>query len=91
MEWLSQAIATGRMFDIIAIVMVVEAAGLWLYRRISGHGPGTREVLASIGAGFCLVVAFRVAMAGAATAWTLFFLSCALAAHVLDMERRLRR
>lgn len=91
MQWLSSAIASGRIFDLVAAMMLAEMAVLWLYRRVSGRGPGTREVLSSIGAGLCLVLAFRCASAGWPMAWTAFFLSGALAAHVLDLEARLRR
>lgn len=91
MRWLNDAIASGMVFDLIAVLMVVEALGLIVHARTSGRGLGTRAILASIGAGFFLVVAFKSVISGASAAWTGFFLSGALAAHVVDLEGRLRR
>lgn len=91
MPWLNSAITSGMIFDIIAALMVIEVIVLVAHRRLSGRGLATRAVLTSVGAGFCLILAFKAFLAGAAVAWIGLFLSGALAAHLLDLEYRLRR
>ncbi len=90
MQAMNELITSGRVFDVIAALMAIEAVALLLYRRSSG-GAGTRAVLMSVGAGFFLVIAFRAFVSGAPVAWTGAFLTCALVVHVIDLEARLRR
>ena len=91
MHWLDDVLGSGLIFDCIAALMIIEAAALLAYCRRSGRGPGARALLASIGAGFFLILAFKSFIGGASAAWTGFFLSGALAAHVMDLEVRMRR
>lgn len=90
MQWLNELITSGRVFDVIAVLMAIEGVALLLYAR-SGDTARTRAVLLSVGAGFFLVVAFRAFVSGAPVAWTGAFLTCALVVHVIDLEARLRR
>jgi hypothetical protein len=90
MHWMNELVTSGRVFDVIAVLMAIEAAALLLYAR-SGDAARSRAMLLSVGAGFFLVIAFRAFVSGAPAAWTGAFLTCALVVHVIDLESRLRR
>lgn len=84
-NWLDAALAA----DLIAVLMLVEAAWLLRRRRRTGRGPRAGEVLAMLGAGFALVMALRSVLAGAAWPWTALWLALAGLAHIWDLRQRI--
>ena len=79
---------------IVSLVMgfvVLEAALLVAWQRRTGEGVAAADLLPNLAAGFCLLVALRAALDGAAWHWLALRLLGAGAAHLLDLRRRWRR
>ncbi len=85
MEWL---FASGRIVDLILVLVAVEAVVLFLLARSGRISGGAAGILANLAAGACLMLALRAALVGAWWGWTAVWLAAALAAHVEDMRRR---
>jgi cbb3-type cytochrome oxidase subunit 3 len=87
---LAEFITSGRAVGVIALIMLVEAVVLYLYRAKTGRGIALSEFAANFAAGLCLLAAVRFALVGAD--WTLIAGSLALAgaAHVADLKSRWR-
>ena len=86
---------SGRIVDLILVIMVIEAAvlcGLVMFGHdrlgIAERLPG---LLLNLAAGACLLLAFRAVVTGAG--WTVagVWLAGALAAHIGDLIQRFRR
>lgn len=77
--------------DLIIGFVVVEAALLIAWHRRTGGGVAAADVLPNLAAGFCLLLALRAALAGAAWHWIALALFGSLLAHLLDLRRRWRR
>lgn len=82
--------ATGRVADLILLVLAIEAALLLAWHRRSGRGVPPRAVLALVLPGVALVLALRAALTGAWWGWMAACLVAALAAHLLDLAQRWR-
>jgi hypothetical protein len=80
--------ATGRIVDLILGLMVLEAAALAAFHRITGHGVPLASLLMNMAAGVCLLVALRAALAGAEWGIVAGALAAALMAHLLDLRSR---
>jgi len=80
---------SGRVVDIALALMVVEAVGVWLYRRGRGQGFPVQDIAWNLAAGACLLLALRAALTQAGWAWVALFLTAALVAHIGDFRRRL--
>ena len=74
--------ASGRIVD--AILLLTAAEALMLLWR------GRADLFATLLAGFALLAALRLALAGAAWPWLALALLVALAAHLADLARRWR-
>ena len=81
--------------DAILALVVLEAAALVLYYACTGRGIRPARLLANLAAGFCLVLAVRLAMAvdrqalvGEAAIGAALF--AALLAHIVDLAVRWR-
>lgn len=83
--------AGGLIVDLILLLVAAECVALWLYRRLTGRGPGLRALLPTILAGVGLMLALRAALAG--DDWTRIAapLALALLAHLWDLALRWRR
>lgn len=81
--------ASGRIVDLILALVLVEVAVLLvlLRRRSSSFRLG---LLANVAAGASLLVALRLALAGAWWGWIGASLACALVAHLADLTGRLK-
>jgi hypothetical protein len=79
---------SGRIVDLIIVVMVVEAIFLAVYHRRSGRGLGVLQVMSNFLAGLCLLVALRLALTGAPWTWIAASLASAFAAHLADLKSR---
>ena len=81
--------------DAILVLVILEAVALVLYHRRTGRGIAPSRLLGNLAAGFCLVLAVRLALAGtsrtlggeAAIGAALF---AALIAHLVDLASRWR-
>jgi hypothetical protein len=74
--------------DAILLLLLLEAAGLVLWNRLGGRGPEPRRVLPTLAAGFCLLLALRACLLGAAAPLVALCLAAALAAHLVDLVGR---
>lgn len=81
--------ASGRLIDFILVLVVLEAAALWLYARAGRRALAFADVVWNLLAGACLLLALRAALAEAGWPWLAAFLTLALIAHVADLRRRL--
>lgn len=74
--------------DAILLLLLLEAAGLVLWHRLGGRGPEPRRLLPTLAAGFCLLLALRACLVGAAAPFVALWLAAALAAHLTDLVGR---
>lgn len=75
--------------DIVLGVIAAEALALVvLLGRNGGMARAARDVVPSLAAGACLVLALRSVLADAAAGWTILFLSLSLVAHLVDLHQR---
>ena len=82
--------ASGRIVDILLVLMVIEAIALIAFHRRSGAGIKTRHVLSNLIAGMCLFLALRLALTDAPWPWIGAGLGAALLAHLADLKSRWR-
>jgi len=75
--------ASGRIIDAILLLTVLEA-GFLLWRRRA-------DLLVTLLSGLGVMVALRLALAGADWRWLALALLASLAAHVADLKQRWRR
>ncbi|MBS0560826.1 MAG: hypothetical protein JSR21_12295 [Proteobacteria bacterium] len=86
---MSDLFASGRIVDAILVLMLLEAAGLAVWRWRTGGGLSLRAVTAALGAGAALLLALRAALTGASWPVVAFWLAAALLAHAADLAARL--
>jgi hypothetical protein len=81
---------SGRIFDLIAGLLVLEGLALSGYRLVTGRGIGHADLWFSLAAGAGLLFAARGLAAQASWIWIALSLLLALAGHVGDVSRRWR-
>ena len=81
--------ATGRIVDLILVLVVLEAAWLVLRHRRTGRGPAPADLLGNLLSGALLMLAVRGALVGAAWPWIALCLAGSFVAHLADLRRRL--
>ena len=88
---MNELFASGRVADLILLVLVFEGLALWLFHRITGRGLPLRVVLPFLLAGAAFALSLRAALTGAG--WPLVGLPLlgALVAHIWDLAARWRR
>jgi len=82
--------ASGRLIDLILIVVVVEAAVLLLVWRYGRRGVAPGDLLPNLCAGAFLLLAFRVTLGGGGWMLACGCLAAAGVAHLIDVIRRWR-
>ena len=82
---------SARLVDFILVLVLVEAAGLWLWHRLTGQGVAGRELIGLLLAGAFLLLALRAALRHADWGWIALWLTLALLAHLADLTMRWRR
>jgi hypothetical protein len=88
---MQELVTSGRIVDIVMLVMVAELALLmWLSRRLSGKGFRPAAIIANIAAGGALVMSLRLALTGTTWGWIAACLVAAFLAHAIDIGIRLR-
>jgi hypothetical protein len=83
--------ASGRVADLVLVIMALECAGLIAYRRLTQRGVPVSGFALNLLSGFCLALALRCALAGVWWGWTGASLAMAGIAHVLDLKMRWNR
>jgi hypothetical protein len=87
----SDLFATGRVVDLILVLVAVEGLALATYHRRTGRGIAALDLLGNLLAGVFLLLALRGALVGAGWEWLGCALSAALLAHLGDLRRRWRK
>ena len=82
--------ATGRIVDLILVLVAVEGMALWLWHRRTGRGLPLPDLLGCLLPGACVFLALRLALVDTPWPWIALCLIAALAAHLADLARRLR-
>ena len=85
---MSALFASGRIVDLILLLVLAEAVGLGLLRRATGQGPPPAALLPDLAAGACLLLALRFALRGAAWPVVAACLLGSLVAHLADLRGR---
>ncbi len=82
--------ASGRIVDIIVVLVAVEALALVSLKLFSGRGPSTGALLSNLASGAALMLAVRAALTGADWPMVAAWLLAALFAHLTEMMIRFR-
>jgi ABC-type amino acid transport system permease subunit len=82
--------ASGRIIDLILLLVVLEAAVLAAFPRLRGAMTMV-DVAALLAPGVMLMLAVRAALSGAPHTITAAVLAAAFAFHILDVTRRRRK
>jgi hypothetical protein len=80
----------GRWMDALLALIAVEGVALLLWRAWSGRGPSAAMLVANLSSGGFLLLAARLAAAGASEGLVGAALVAALGAHLFDLRNRWR-
>jgi hypothetical protein len=80
--------ATGRIVDIILMLMIAEAFVLVGHHHLTGRGIAITPLLTNIAAGACLLLALRATFSGAPWSVVAVALGAAFGMHALDLRSR---
>jgi len=83
--------STGRIADLVLVIMALECAGLIVYWRQTQRGVPPSDFALNLLSGFCLALALRIALAGVWWGWIGASLAMAGLAHALDLTMRWNR
>ena len=87
---MSDLFASGRLVDLILLIVVIEAIVLIVYWRATGKGIAPRNLLPNLIAGALLLLALRLTIADAGWMAIGGCLAAAGVANVVDVMRRWR-
>ena len=87
---MSDLFASGRLVDIILLIVAIEAVALGLYWRATGKGVAPADLLPNLIAGGCLLLALRLVIANADWRAVCAVLAAAGIASAIDISRRWR-
>lgn len=80
--------ASGRIVDLILVVLFLEIVALTLWRTLRGDTARWPNLLAAAFPGACLLLALRAALSSADWRWVAACLALSFPAHLLDLWRR---
>ena len=85
---MSALFASGRVVDLILLLVMAEAVGFVLLHRVTSRGPTPATLLPNLAAGMFLLLALRCGLRG--TAWPAIALCLlgSLVAHIADLWAR---
>lgn len=89
-DWLAGLFASGRIIDIILVLMALETVALLGFHRATGKGVAPRALLPFMAAGVCLMLALKVALTGGSWQAVAGLLLLAFVAHLADIALRWR-
>jgi hypothetical protein len=90
-EALGELVQSGRLVELVLLLVALEAAALLFYRFRTGSGPEPLGLVLNLAAGSALMLALRAALQEAGWTHVAAFLVLALAAHLADLARRWKR
>ena len=90
MEILRDLVMSGRVVDLVLVVMALESIVLWIYHKRTGKGLSPAQITVMMLAGVFLLLAMRAALTGGD--WTLIAmcLTASFAVHLTDLATRWR-
>lgn len=88
---MSEFFQSGRVADVILLVLALEGLALWFLHRRTGRGLSLGAVLPFLLAGAAFALSLRAALTGAGWPLVAFPLLGALCAHLWDLAARWRR
>ncbi len=88
MEFLRELITTGRIVDVVLVVMSIELLVSAIIAKRRGIAIDLPGLAFNIGAGGSLALALRASLTGAGWEWVAGWLVSSLVFHVLDVGRR---
>jgi hypothetical protein len=83
--------ASGRIVDLVLVLMVLAGSALAGYRLKTGAGVPLAGLASNLVAGAGLLLALRAALTGAPWPWIAGALLLAFAAHIVDLRLRWSR
>ncbi len=83
--------ATGRVADLILLILAIEAALLWLGGKRTGDLRVFKDMAPGLFSGACLALALRGALTGVEWMWIAAALMAACAGHAIELVTRLRK
>jgi len=86
---LSELFSSGRIIDVILVLMAIQATVLLAVHRRTGTGMAPADYFINLLPGACLMLALRAALVNAHWTWVALCLVAALLAHWLELWRRI--
>ena len=87
---MEQLFSSGRIVDLILVMMVLEGLALAYYFRVTGRGVPVAGIVANSAAGGALLLALRSCLSGSQWYIIAAFLGLSLVAHLADLTSRWR-
>ena len=88
---MADLLSGGWVVDLILLMVLLEAGLIALSVRLGVLAPSALGLLPTLASGFFVLAALAAALHGAGTPATCALLATALAAHLVDLRRRVRR
>lgn len=88
---MAEFFASGRVADLILLMLVLEGVALGAYHRRTGRGIALRTILPFLLAGAAFALSLRAALTGAGWPLVALPLMGAFGAHLWDLAARWRR
>jgi hypothetical protein len=85
---MAELFASGRLVDLILLLVVLQTIALGLYWRWTRRGIAPADLLPNVIAGACLLLALRLTLGGAGWMACCASLAAAGLAHLVDLRRR---
>ncbi|TCT18224.1 hypothetical protein [Thiobaca trueperi] len=87
---MAEFFASGRVIDVILVMMLIEGLALTLYHRRTGKGIPPAGLAGFLLSGFVLLLTLRAALTGAWWGWICLGLTASLFTHLADLWLRWR-
>ncbi|MGA2993983.1 hypothetical protein [Bradyrhizobium sp.] len=87
---MAELFASGRLVELILMIVAIEAALLLIFWRSTGRGISPGDLLPNLCAGAFLLLALRLSLGGAGWELCCGSLAGAGAFHLVDLNRRWR-
>ena len=84
---MQEFIGSGRVVDLLLLLVAVEAMALVLHHRWTGRGVRAGSVMLNLASGAFLLLAMRAGLGGAWWVWTSMCLAMAGLLHAADLRR----
>jgi hypothetical protein len=85
---MEQLLLSGRLIDLILLLIAAEAVGIFLLHRLDSRRPGPRDLYPNLASGAALMYAVKLALQGAAWYALAACLALAFLAHLTDLSLR---